>query len=200
MPVFARFDKVVHINEPGSAPLHKTGADSVPPALRTPRPRNLPFAAAAVIDRGAGGRQDAPGFSGSMSMTVCSQEWRKYLWGDKAMDELDVGDEVLAHWASADAYFVGTVAEKRKGALLVVFEDGDVGVIDRSRVVRNHLGKGAQVFARWRDGRYYAGRIDRIKGRALYISYDDGDGRWVPWSAIAVKSVDARDTAPGDDP
>lgn len=103
---------------------------------------------------------------------------------------MELGALVLAHWAPADAYFVGTVVEERDGGLLVVFEDGDVGVIDPGRLTtRNELGPGSRVFARWRDGGYYPGRIERIVGRALYISYDDGDGRWVPWSAIAVKSI-----------
>ena len=102
-------------------------------------------------------------------------------------DDVKVGDWVLAHWASADAYFVGTAAEEREEGFVVVFEDGDINVVDRARVRRNELGRGSRVFARWSDRRYYPGRIEKIVGRALYINYDDGDRRWVPWSGIAVR-------------
>ena len=114
--------------------------------------------------------------------------------------EVELGAVVLAHWEPADAYFVGTVVEERSGGLLqVVFEDGDVAVIDRARVKPNRLKPHSQVFARWRDGRYYPGRIERIVGRALKIDYDDGDGRWVPWSAIAVKVAGSSGTTPKPD-
>ena len=105
------------------------------------------------------------------------------------MAKWKAGDWVLAPWAGTGLDFVGTVATERDEGekYLIVFEDGDVGVVDGARVRENTLGVDSRVFARWRDGRYYPGRIKEKKGRALYIDYDDGDGRWVPWAAIAVR-------------
>ena len=103
--------------------------------------------------------------------------------------EIAVGDTVFAHWAPANAYFVGTVVEASEDSsgFLIVFEDGDVDVVSKTRVLKGGVGVGSQVFARWRDGTYYRGRVDKVVGRALHISYDDGDKGWVPWSAIGVK-------------
>ena len=123
--------------------------------------------------------------TGSLPSAVEGPENRERL-------QVKLGALVLAHWESAGAYFVGTVVEEREcdGGLLIVFENGNIGIIDSARVTTlKELGPGSRVFARWRDGVYYPGRIDRIVGRALYIIYDDDDGCWMPWSAIRVESI-----------
>ena len=103
------------------------------------------------------------------------------------MAEWKEGAWVLAPWAETGLDFVGTVAAKRDEGYLIVFEDGDIGVAHGARLRENTLDVDSRVFARWIDGRYYPGRIAKKEGRALYIDYDDGDGRWVPWAAIAVR-------------
>ena len=103
--------------------------------------------------------------------------------------KVEVGDTVFAHWAPGNAYFVGTAVERSEDSsgFLIVFEDGDVAVVRKAYVLKRHVGVGSRVFARWRDGSYCEGCIDRIVGRALYISYENGDKGWVPWSAIAIR-------------
>ena len=101
--------------------------------------------------------------------------------------DVQVGDRVLAHWEQGNAYFVATAVEQKGTRFLVVFEDGDTAVVSRTKIRKNDIEVGSRVIARWRDGRYYQGRVARTVGRALYIHYDDGDKGWAPWSWIAVK-------------
>ena len=46
--------------------------------------------------------------------------------GPAVAQEVEVGDTVLAHWAQANAYFVGTAVEEHGSRRLIVFEDGDM--------------------------------------------------------------------------
>lgn len=104
-----------------------------------------------------------------------------------AAADVDVGDTVLAYWAPARAYFVGTVVEKRATGYYVVFEDGDNAIVPKTKVLKNNIKVGSSVFAKWKNGKYYKGKVAKIVGRALYIHYDDGDKGWAPWSWIAIK-------------
>lgn len=99
----------------------------------------------------------------------------------------DVGDTVLAYWAPADAYFIGTVVEKADAGYQIVFEDGDTGVVAADKIRKNDIKVGTAVVAKWKDGKFYPGKIAKVAGRAFYIHYDDGDKGWAPWSWIAVK-------------
>jgi hypothetical protein len=101
--------------------------------------------------------------------------------------EVKVGDTVLAYWAPANAYFIGTAVEKQGNGFLIVFEDGDNAVVDSTRIRENNIKVGTAVVARWTDGEYYPGTVAKVVGRAFYIHYDDGDKGWAPWSWIAVK-------------
>ncbi len=101
--------------------------------------------------------------------------------------DLEVGDSVLALWAPADAYFVGTVVEKSTTGYSIVFEDGDTATVAAAQVRKNDIKVDSKVLARWKDGSYYPGTVAKVVGRALYIHYDDGDKGWAPWSWIAVK-------------
>lgn len=104
-----------------------------------------------------------------------------------AAAEVGVGDTVLAYWKEGDAYFIGTAVEKMGGGFLIVFEDGDTAVVDKSKVRSNDIKVGSKVIARWTDGEYYNGTVAKVVGRAFYIHYDDGDKGWAPFSWIAVR-------------
>ena len=103
--------------------------------------------------------------------------------------EVEVGDTVLAHWAQANAYFVGTAVEEHGTSFLIVFEDGDTAVVSKLKIFKNDITVGSRVIARWKDDGYYPGIVTRIVGRALYIQYDDGDKGWAPWSGVAVSEI-----------
>ncbi len=100
---------------------------------------------------------------------------------------VEVGDSVLAYWQPGQAYFVGTAVEAKGTGFLIVFEDGDTAVVDKTKVRANDIKVGSVVFARFDDDAYYKGTVAKVTGPALYIHYDDGDKRWVPWSWVAVK-------------
>ena len=102
-------------------------------------------------------------------------------------DDFKVGDTVLAHWMKGNAYFVGTLVEDNGPSFVVVFEDGDVANVSKTKVRKNDIRVGSRVIARWKDDEYYRGKVAKIVGRALYIHYDDGDKGWAPWSWIAVQ-------------
>lgn len=100
---------------------------------------------------------------------------------------VEVGDTVLAYWSASRAYYIGTAVEKADGGYLVVFEDGDQGVIPENKIRKFDLKVGSPVIARWTNGQLYPGKIARVAGKAFYIHYDDGDKLWVPWSWITLK-------------
>jgi hypothetical protein len=104
-----------------------------------------------------------------------------------AVRAVEVGDTVLAYWAPAKVYYIGTAVEKATGGYLIVFEDGDRAVIPVDKIPKYAIKVGTPVIARWTDGQYYPGKVAKVVGRAFYIHYDDGDKGWAPRSWIGVK-------------
>jgi hypothetical protein len=102
------------------------------------------------------------------------------------LENVMIGDTVLAYWEPGGAYFVGTAVEKVDSGFTILFEDGDQAVVPAAKIRKYDLGVGAAVIARWSDGEFYKGIIAQVVGRAFYIHYDDGDKRWVPLCWIAV--------------
>ena len=51
-----------------------------------------------------------------------------------ATQEVAAGDTVFALWEPDSAYFIGTAVEESESGFLIVFEDGDVGVVGKCRV------------------------------------------------------------------
>jgi hypothetical protein len=98
-----------------------------------------------------------------------------------------VGETVLAWWEPNSIYFVGTVVEEEGSRRLVVFEDAEQAWVNSSQLKAMDIVRGSRVMARWRDGKYYPGRVSRIVGRALFIEYDDGDSGWTSWAGIAAR-------------
>lgn len=103
-------------------------------------------------------------------------------------EEPKVGATVLGWWEEAQAYYLGTVVEKKGTDFVVVFEDGDMATLPAAKIKENTLKVGSKVTARWDDGNPYGATISKAVGKAFYLKYDDGDERWVPWSWIEVKN------------
>ena len=112
--------------------------------------------------------------SGLLLLTAFQVEW-----------DPKVGDTVLAWWEGNEIYFVATVVEEEGARSLVVYEDGDQAWVNSNQIKPMDLGPGSRVMAKWSDGKFYPGRIERIVGRALFIQYNDGDSGWTSWAGIA---------------
>jgi hypothetical protein len=121
-----------------------------------------------------------------MLRTVSFLVWALLGLAPSSAQAVEVGDTVLAYWPPAKAYFIGTAVEKADGGYLVVFEDGDRGVVPADKIRKYDLKVGSPVIALWTDGKRYRGKIGKVVGRAFYIHYDDGDKGWAPWSWISV--------------
>ena len=104
---------------------------------------------------------------------------------------MQVGDIVFAYWEPVSMYFIGTAVEydntQKGGAYLIIFADGDQKVIPQALIKPFNLSVGYKVIAKWKNGKYYPGTVNKIIGRAAYIHYDDGDKGWCPFSGIAIK-------------
>jgi|SoiMethySBSTD1v2_1073268.scaffolds.fasta_scaffold11471_7 hypothetical protein len=49
------------------------------------------------------------------------------------------------------------------------------------------LREGTRVWARWLDGRWYPGTVDRVEGPIRHILWDDGDSMWLqPHHAVIL--------------
>jgi hypothetical protein len=122
-----------------------------------------------------------------MLRTVPFLVWAMLVVAPSAARAVEVGDTVLAYWAPAKAYFIGTAVEKAEGGYLIVFEDGDSGVVPAGKIRKYDIKVGTKVMALWTDGKRYPGKVAKVVGRAFYIHYDDGDKGWAPWSWISVE-------------
>lgn len=101
-----------------------------------------------------------------------------------------VGDSVFAFFQAGEAYFAATVVEEvaaDKGQFRVVFEDGDTALVAQSQMKTFEVKAGANVFARWKNGKFYEGKIAKVVGRAVFIEYKDGDKGWASIGNIATK-------------
>src|SRR5207244_2224262 len=85
---------------------------------------------------------------------------------------VEVGDTVLAFYSSANAYFLGTAVEKTDDGYRIVFEDGDTAVVPEGKIRKNDIKVGTAVIAKFKDGKYYQGKVAKVVGRAFYIHYD----------------------------
>lgn len=112
--------------------------------------------------------------------------WAMLVLAPSAARAVEVGDTVLAYWAPAKAYFIGTAVEKAAGGYLIVFEDGDRAVVPVDKIRKYDIKVGTPVIALWSDGVRYRGKVAKTVGRAFYIHYDDGDKGWAPSGWISV--------------
>lgn len=112
------------------------------------------------------------------------------LSANAAFAQAKPGDLVFAFYQKAEAYFAATVVEEdpaNKGQWRVIFEDGDSAVVAPTQLKTVDVKEGLEVFARWKDGKFYQGKVAKVVGRAVWIEYKDGDKGWASMGNIAVK-------------
>jgi hypothetical protein len=107
------------------------------------------------------------------------------------VNAITVGEKVLAYYEPAEAYFVGTAVATdntvKGGGFLIVFDDGDQATVPFARIKKLSITKGSKVLAKFTDGKFYPGVVDKIVGGALFILFDDGDRGWTSFAGIAQK-------------
>jgi hypothetical protein len=110
----------------------------------------------------------------------------------QAQAALRPGDMCLAFWEETGFYYAGTFIGEDTTAkgdgFLVVFADGEQGVIPRDKVKPLTIKVGSAVQALWTDREFYPGKVAKIVGGALYIEFDDGDKGWTSWAGIAIEA------------
>ncbi len=103
---------------------------------------------------------------------------------------INIGDRVIAYHEASKGYFVGTAVESdntvKGGGFLVIYDDGDQEVVPIPRIKKFNINVGSKVRARYSDGKFYPGVVNKIVGNALYILFDDGEKSWTSWSGIGL--------------
>lgn len=109
----------------------------------------------------------------------------------QAQSGVEAGQTVWAYWEETGGYYPGVAVAAdstiKGGGFLVVFFDGDSGVIPGVRVRPFSAKAGMKVFAKWTDGKYYPGKIGKTAGLAVFIEFDDGDELWTTITALALE-------------
>ncbi len=91
-----------------------------------------------------------------------------------------IGKPVFARWKKNNWYH-GRAAGKCASGLMVHFDDGDKKCCLLSEVVldqtpsSSELKAGTKVLCRWKNKKFYPGRIESAKKNAYTIRFDDGD-------------------------
>jgi hypothetical protein len=110
----------------------------------------------------------------------------------------EVGERVLACWHDL-CWYPGLILNVSGEQCLIVFDDGNQGLIAADKVRPLTVGEGDRVWCRWKGGpTYYPGEITDLKGEVVHIKYDDGDEEttllrlvrlerddWFPMGALA---------------
>jgi Tol biopolymer transport system component len=104
--------------------------------------------------------------------------------GDKTVRLWEVaanaGEVVWAEWRP-NAWFHGKIARVDGKDLHIAFDDGDKATVDASRIAPDRVpGKdmvkvGTRVLARFKQIRFYPGKITKIEGDRYDVKFDDGD-------------------------
>ena len=86
------------------------------------------------------------------------------------------GDWVLARWEKGEYWFPGIVERHVDGQVSIQYDDGDRETLPAAYVKKYDWKVGSRVSCNWQNGgKWYPGRITRLKGGSLSIAYDDGD-------------------------
>lgn len=95
------------------------------------------------------------------------------------MEELRLGDEVLAPWLNDGWYYPAVVVAVGGPMVHVAYLDGDEADVPLASLRRAVFGTGLRVQVNWKGRRTYHGGVIRQRiGMALAISYDDGSNEW----------------------
>lgn len=85
------------------------------------------------------------------------------------------GDRVLGQWSNGK-WHPARVADWSRGNYYIVFDDGDTAWVDRDGIRPFSWGPGTPVECKWQAGdKYFSGTIERMRGSAIFVAYDDGD-------------------------
>ncbi len=92
-----------------------------------------------------------------------------------AMAAYAKGDRVLGKWKD-NRWYPARVAAVSGGNYTVNFDDGDVSTLPEAKLKKVDWKVGTAVQCNWKlRGKYYPGKITKMNGEAVHISYNDGD-------------------------
>ena len=97
-----------------------------------------------------------------------------------AQEKAKAGDVVWAEW-KPNAWFHGKVAKVDGKDLHIAFDDGDKATVDASKIALDRAPKkdtvkvDTRVLAKFKQTRFYPGKIAKIDGDRYDIQFDDGD-------------------------
>jgi len=97
-----------------------------------------------------------------------------------AQEKAKAGDVVWAEW-KPNAWYHGKVAKVDGKDIHIAFDDGDKAVVDASKVAQDRAPKkdtvkvGTRVLAKFKQTRFYPGKVVKIDIGNYDIQFDDGD-------------------------
>jgi hypothetical protein len=102
------------------------------------------------------------------------------LIGATAQEKVTVGDVVWAEW-KPNAWYHGKIVKADGKDFHIAFDDGGKTVVDSSKIApdrvpeKDMLKVETRVLAKFKQARFYPGKIARIDGDRYDIKFEDGD-------------------------
>ena len=97
-----------------------------------------------------------------------------------AQEKAKAGDVVWAEW-KPNAWYHGKIAKIDGKDFHIAFDDGDKATVDASKIALDRAPKkdlvkvDTRVLAKFKQTRFYPGKIAKIDGDRYDIQFDDGD-------------------------
>jgi ribosome maturation factor RimP len=97
-----------------------------------------------------------------------------------AQEKAKAGDVVWAEW-KPNAWYHGKIAKVDGKDFHIAFDDGDKAIVDASKIALDRVPKkdlvkvDTRVLAKFKQTRFYPGKIAKIDGDRYDIKFDDGD-------------------------
>jgi ribosome maturation factor RimP len=116
--------------------------------------------------------------------------------GVSAQDKVTVGDVVWAEF-KPNFWFHGKIAKVDGKDFRIAFDDGDEAVVDGSKIALDRAPKKdmvkveTRVLAKFKQGRFYPGKIAKIDGEHYDIKFDDSDADTVALDDLRLIGVTA---------
>ncbi len=86
-----------------------------------------------------------------------------------------VGDRVTARWEADGFWYPAEIETIDRKGIHVSFDDGDEAIVTRNQVRRLNWRVGTRLECDWKkEGDYYPGRINAMRGESIDFAYDDG--------------------------
>ena len=95
--------------------------------------------------------------------------------------EINVGEAIEWMVADSDRGGDGKIAKVDGKDFHIVFDDGDKAIVDASKIALDRAPKkdmvkvDTRVLAKFKQTRFYPGKITKIDGDSYHIKFDDGD-------------------------